>query len=448
MLNEDQANELIELSSNATVMPSQLAVEMGLLTPIDVEVVEAFLAPKDLAPGYELLDVVGFGALGVVYRARQPHLHRDVAIKAILQSRLSQQNVVARFQQEGALIGRLQHPNIVSAYDFGSHRNRLYLVMELVAGVDLSRRAEDGPMPIGKALSIVRQTASGLAHALSHRIIHRDIKPGNLLLTDAPTGFDLPPGVPLVKIADFGLARFHASAEMDDLDTRLTMTGAALGTPMYCAPEQLSGDEIDHRSDIYALGASFFRILTGDTPFASEKVSKIIAAKVTGQPPRVELLPGDLDPAAKELLLDMMKVDPDERVPDYETLISRIDSIDPSNASKSLGVIGQRQIRLPADPPLRRFKVPGRRWMAVIGSLIMLGILVFALPTWLRRPVAPTMIPSGSEFHLFDGKTITGWMVRSGLWKSGVDSEGGSILIGKGSAVRPLPVLPAAASGR
>ncbi len=441
MLSDDQANELAELSTNSSVMSSQLAVELGMLAPVEVEIIEAFLAPKDLAPGYELLDVVGYGALGVVYRARQPHLQRDVAIKAILQSRLSQQNVVARFQQEGALIGRLQHPNIVSAYDFGSHRNRLYLVMELVSGVDLSRRTDKGPIPITTALSIVRQIASGLAHALSHRIIHRDIKPGNLLLTEAPAGFDLPPGVPLVKIADFGLARFHRSPDIDEQDTRLTMTGAALGTPMYCAPEQLSGDEIDHRSDIYALGATFFRMLAGDAPFAPEKVSKIIAAKVTGQPPRVELLPADLDPEVQDLLLDMMKSDPDERIPDYETLISRIDAIGSPPA-----VDANRQVAKPVGLGQRSTSAKGTKWRTILAlaTLLVLGLSAVAVPRWLQAPAFPTMIPSGWEMHLFDGKTITGWTVRSGLWQSGVDREGGAILIGKGSAVRTLPAPPPA----
>ena len=259
LLTQEQAQTLLSRSTEQLVMSSNLAVESGMLDPLEAEIVDAFISPKDLAPGYELLDVLGFGALGVVYRARQPHLQRDVAIKAIMQSRLSQQNVVARFQQEAAAIGRLQHPNIVSAYDSGSHHNRLYLVMELVQGCDLREQLEKGPLDVKTAMSVVRQTASGLAHAQSQQIIHRDIKPGNLILTDAPAGFDLPEGVPLVKIADFGLAKLNPPSELENQDTQLTLTGAALGTPMYCAPEQLTGDHVDHRADIYALGATLLR---------------------------------------------------------------------------------------------------------------------------------------------------------------------------------------------
>jgi hypothetical protein len=333
----------------------------------------------------------------------------------------------------------LQHPNIVSAYDFGSHRNRLYLVMELVQGVDLGRRLEAGPIALATALAIARQTAAGLAHAFSHRIIHRDIKPGNLLLTDAQAGFDLPPGTPLVKIADFGLARFHQSTGIDEQDTRLTLTGTALGTPMYCAPEQLSGDEIDHRADIYALGATVFRMISGQTPFASDKVSKIIAAKVTGAPPRMELLPTDTPLPVRDLLLDMMQGDPDQRIADYPTLMERIDRV----YAPTTPVTRPSALSRDTPHPFRfaRSKTSRRLLRATIAAMIVGLLGIWWLPR-LRQPAVPLLVPSGWEQHLFDGKTITGWLVRGGLWSSGEDDEGGAILIGKGSIVRSLPKLP------
>lgn len=436
LLTEEKARELLELSERRKVPPSQLAIELDWLQSVDVEIVHAFMAPGDLAPGYELLDVVGTGALGVVYRARQPHLQRDVAIKAILQSRLSSQNVVARFQQEGAAIGRLQHPNIVSAYDFGSHRNRLYLVMEFVPGVDLARRLDDQAFDTDTSLSIIRQAAAGLAHALSQGVIHRDIKPANLLLTDAPAGYELPAGVPLVKIADFGLARFHRSPEVDEQETRLTVEGAALGTPMYCAPEQLSGDDVDHRADIYALGATLFRLVSGQPPFQPEKVSQIIAAKVTGQSPRVELLPADLVPEVKQLLIDTMGADPEDRIGDYGELLQRIDAI-------GAGKRGYEGRQVPTTEAIvNSARARSSRWMKLLGAALAFG-LIFAVGLLIQhqwqRPAVPTMTPSGYESHLFDGRRMNDWNVRGGLWKSGVDSEGGAVLVGRGSAVRPLP---------
>ncbi len=461
LLSGEQVQVLLRTSSERSAMASRVAIELGLLKPMDVEIVEAFMSPRDLAPGYELLDVLGYGALGVVYRARQPHLQRDVAIKAITQSQLTEQNAIARFQQEGAAIGRLQHPNIVSAYDSGSHKNRLYLVMELVDGVDLRRRLDDGPVEVSTALSLVRQTASGLAHALAQRIIHRDIKPGNLILTEAPAGFDLPPGVPLVKIADFGLARLNSLTESEHQDTRLTMTGAALGTPMYCAPEQLTGDDIDHRADIYALGATLFGMLTGQVPFEGSTVSKVIAAKVTGQPPRLDLLPGDLDADVRQLMLDMMSHDPHDRVPDYATLIGRIDRLDPysrvvtgssvrfASSATQLAVNPGTQLAAQSSTstvePAKASTISRRRAFVLGGGLLLTVVVTaLAISKLATPPPTPSMMPSGWETYLFDGKTVTGWTGRSGLWRSGKDSEGGAVLVGKGSAVRRL--TPAAAS--
>ena len=450
LLTDEQARALLHDSSEQSVDPSQLAVETGILESVEVEIVEAFVAPGDLAPGYELLDVLGYGALGVVYRARQPRLQRDVAVKSIMQSRVAQQNVIARFQQEGAAIGRLQHPNIVSAYDSGTHRSRLYLVMELVDGSDLSQRLDQGPLDSSTALSILRQTASGLSHALAQGIIHRDIKPGNLILTEAPAGFDLPAGVPLVKIADFGLARLNPPTDPEQQDTRLTLTGSALGTPMYCAPEQLTGDEVDHRADIYALGATLFRMLSGEAPFATDKVSKVIAAKVTGQLPNLESLPKNLDPEVRQLLLDMMAHDPEDRVPDYETLIRRIDQIQGhGEASSSHGTsapsatAADTRSNVTTSSTSRVTKSSGwtgkRLWVPALLGLLLVALGTLAAPHLRPSPAVPMMVPSGWEAHLFDGKTVTGWTKRIGLWHGGVDVEGGAILVGKGSAVRVLP---------
>ena len=314
----------------------------------------------------------------MVYRARQPHLKRDVAIKAILQSRLVEQNVAARFQQEGAAIGRLQHPNIVSAFDSGSHKQRLYLVMELVPGADLQRRLdEDGAMDVATSLSILRQTASGLAHAHAQKIIHRDIKPGNLMLTDAPAGFDLPPGVPLVKIADFGLARLSAQTDSEPDATRLTMTGAALGTPMYCAPEQLSGDPVDHRADIYALGATLVNMLAGVPPFKKTSVSKLITAKLTGHKYDIDSLPHDLPDGVQELIDQMVANDPSERISSYDTLIERIDQI-LGNAAPTAGAPSRSGGSKPASQSRGRF---GRviQVSLVTGLLAILATLAFFL---------------------------------------------------------------------
>lgn len=443
LLSADQAETLRRESVDRAKTASQIALETGMLRPIDVEIAEAFAAPTDLAPGFELVDVLGYGGLGVVYRAHQPHLKRDVAIKAILQNRLVEQNVAARFQQEGAAIGRLQHPNIVSAFDSGSHNRRLYLVMELVEGTDLREKLDsDGAMDLPTALSIVRQTASGLSHALSQQIVHRDIKPGNLILTAVPTGYDLPPGVPLVKIADFGLARLSPHADNEDA-TRLTMSGAALGTPMYCAPEQLSGDPTDHRADIYALGATLVNMLTGKPPLAESRVSKLIAAKLTGKKYDADRLPANLPDSVRALIDDMMETDPDDRIGDYQTLIERIDGLTDSQ-NRSLAPIKLHDSHpsitrdTPASTPSPK---PGSKPPIFVRLIAITAVLagIAWLAFFLMSPPQPTMLVSGWQVPLFNGQQVD-LLSQSGLWSRGQDAEGGTILQGtRGSWAKSIP---------
>ncbi len=165
----------------------------GMLDPVQVDIVETLLSPEDVVPGYQILDLIAQGGMGVVYRARQKSLDRIVAIKTILVSQMHDQSSFARFEQEAVAVARLRHPNIVAAYDFGRHQGRLFFVMELVEGEDVQRTIEnEGPLTENVAWRLLRQAAAGLSHAASAGIIHRDIKPANLLLVEPPAGFELP----------------------------------------------------------------------------------------------------------------------------------------------------------------------------------------------------------------------------------------------------------------
>ena len=452
LLNDEDAQTLHDFAKSHSMGSSEAALQTGMLKPIEVEIVEAFTSPAALAPGYELKDVLGHGALGIVFRAHQSRLQRDVAIKSILESRIALQNVIARFKQEGTAIGRLKHPNIVRAYDFGSHNDRLFLVMELVEGQDLRKKLESGPLDAQTSLWILRQTALGLAHAKSHDIIHRDIKPGNLLLTNAPAGFDLPGGIPLVKIADFGLAQLNAAEDSGLDQTQLTIAGTTIGTPMYSAPEQLSGDPIDHRVDIYALGATLFHMLSGETPFAAGKLTKIFSAKANGTPPRVELLPPKLDPAILDLILDLMQPEPAKRIAEYTDLVARIDNILHPGSSDPLGpsTSGRHRQSINRQGVGKSFHL--REWAKRhLNSLRLLGVIILATvlcvivlnpPRLLRIAAVPSLVPNGWEQALFDGKTLNGYESPNGLWMASTDTEGGSVLMGEGSILRPLPIPP------
>jgi serine/threonine protein kinase len=442
LLSDQQAETLRSALPNQSLTPAQLAIELGLLEPFEAEIAEAFIAPWDLAPGYELLDVLGYGALGVVYRARQPRLQRDVAVKAIMQSRLVELNVAARFQQEIAAIGRLQHPNIVSAFDSGTHHRRLFLVMELVRGIDLRQRLQrDGAMDLTTALSVVRQTAAGLSHALAHHIIHRDIKPGNLMLTETPAGFDLPAGVPLVKIADFGMARLTVQVESDEV-TRLTHAGSAIGTPMYCAPEQLSGDPVDHRADIYALGATLVSMLSGGAPFKQRTTSKLLTAKLTGESYDRESLPRDLPADVTSLIDRMMAADADDRIDSYDTLIDAVDALAGSAPRGKSAVTSPRS----RGPKWRRPGLRLRSKWGVIVSLVLMTVLFAGAMTLLvpRMFVAaePTLVRSTWSQPLFDGQNVEPWMILAGTWFDDQDADLGRVLAGQGVIYRQIPMPP------
>ncbi|MDB4749506.1 serine/threonine protein kinase [Rubripirellula sp.] len=453
LLSGEDAQTLNNFAKSNAIGSSEAALQTGMLKPIEVEIAQAFTTPNDLAVGYELKDVLGYGALGIVYRAYQSRLHRDVAIKSIIESRVTLQNVVARFEQEVTAIGRLKHPNIVRAYDSGCNRDRLYLVMELVEGQDLRKKLDEGRLDSVTSLWILRQTALGLAHAKSHDIIHRDVKPGNIILTEAPAGFDLPPDIPLVKIADFGLAQLNFTDEKEIDRTHLTVAGASMGTPMYSAPEQLAGDPIDHRADIYALGATLFHMLTGATPFESSRITKIIAAKARGEPPRMEMLPKRLDPMILDLMLDLMQHDPDKRLATYQELIDRIDETLQQITNPARGMGSSRRNHR-TNRATRVGQPSGvREWLVTNANkirLVAVGILAATLitiaiiePSFLQIPASPTLVPDGWEQALFDGKTLSGFQRSEGTWKTTNDAEGGSVLTGTGYIIRPLPIPPA-----
>lgn len=205
-------------------------------------------------PQLEIHELIGHGGMGFVYKARQPHLDRLVALK-VLPDRLARDaRFTERFNREGKVLARLAHPNIVAIYDFGKTEEFFYLLMEFVDGVNLRQAMAAGRFSPTEALSIVPMICEALQYAHSQGILHRDIKPANILLDASGK----------VKIADFGIAKLVGEEKKE---VTLTATGAALGTPQYMAPEQLENPtEVDHRADIYSLGVVFYEMLTGELP--------------------------------------------------------------------------------------------------------------------------------------------------------------------------------------
>ncbi len=237
---------------------------------------------------YKILSVIGQGAMGVVYKAIDPVIDRIVAIKTINLT-LSTDDIAeyeARFQQEIKAAGRLNHPNIVTIFDVGKTDTCAYMAMELLDGKELKEILVSGGRPdVADSVDWIAQIASGLALAHEHEIIHRDVKPSNIMIVKG--GF--------AKITDFGIARMTASAVK-------TMTGLILGSPRYMSPEQVIGKNLDHRTDIFSLGVVLFELLTAQPAFDGDNVNAIMYATVNHLPPPPSSVNSDV-PAMLDLIV-------------------------------------------------------------------------------------------------------------------------------------------------
>jgi serine/threonine protein kinase len=401
----------------------------------------SLLKPGDVIPGYEILDVLGSGGMGVVYKARQTALDRLVAVKTVLLGHHTRADLIARFEQEARTVARFRHPNVVTAYDFGRHEGRLFFVMELLEGETLEDHvARRGRVEEAAAWGFVRQAAAGLAHAARLGIVHRDVKPANLFLVEPPAGSTLPGGLPMVKITDFGLVLLA-----DPSAARLTAAGMTLGTPLYMAPEQITGGELDHRTDIYALGATAFHLLDGQPPFHSDTLWQLLAEKTRGDLPRLGSLAPRVSPASIELIAAMMAHDPAARVSSYEELIRRIDLLPLSSPSPAALAAAQT---LPAPVPVVTKPLPAwrrRRGLvaALAAVLVLAGIGGTAWRWWPTlfpsTPPRPTFVASDKAQSLFDGTSLNGWQILSGGWTPAQDADKASVLSGRGVIRRPLP---------
>lgn len=255
-----ESDTLIESLRTPVVQPEpvsvyRLAAKRVAALPPDPSQVADPSTPLQTLRDYELIEPLARGGMATVYRARHMRLNRQVAIKVLPARWLKDPTVVARFEREMQAVGSLRHPAIVQATDGGEADDVHFLVMELVDGVDGSRLVQGcGPLPIADACEIVRQAASGMAYVHASGIIHRDLKPSNLMITVAGE----------VKILDLGLARITGEQLADD---ELTTVGQLMGTLQYMAPEQLENShQVDERTDIFSLGATLYKLLTGTTP--------------------------------------------------------------------------------------------------------------------------------------------------------------------------------------
>lgn len=257
---------------------------------------------------YEITGELGAGAMGKVYRARDLRLNREVALKFLHPAQVAHPDLRKRFLREARSLASLDHPNICTVFDFDEHEGRVFLVMALVEGRTLADMVAEGPLEVARAVAIIKEVAQGLAQAHGQGIVHRDVKSGNVMVM-ADGG---------VKILDFGLA---SSAGQ----TMMTRPGTIMGTPACMSPEQARGDEVDHRTDIWALGILFYEMLRGQVPFHAEFDQAVVYRVLNEDPHPLGEFRSDVPQRLLELIDAALAKDPGDRPPSAGDFLKALD---------------------------------------------------------------------------------------------------------------------------
>ena len=332
-------------------------VEQGLLTRYQADAVLGRRLGELRIGNYEVLDRLGAGGMGSVFKARHLRMKRVVALKTLSLDFARTEQFLQRFQREVETVARLTHPNIVMAFDADECETGPFLVMEFVDGRDLAGEVQQGgPLSAAEALDCLLQSARGLEYAHAQGIVHRDIKPANLLRDAA--------GV--VKVADLGLARL-TGPDSGGVDTSITRAGGVVGTMDYMPPEQaVDATTIDHRADIYALGGTLHYLLTGRPPFTGTSIMALLLAHQNGPIPSLVAARPDVPAGLDDLFRRMLAKRPDDRVQTMTEVVQALEAIQaagglattrPSTAAQASTSAGRRRL---VRPDRRVHPVGGR----------------------------------------------------------------------------------------
>ncbi|HDP24516.1 MAG TPA: PEGA domain-containing protein [Deltaproteobacteria bacterium] len=339
---------------------------------------------------YEIVEQVGRGAMGVVYKAHDPQINRIVALKALREDRVTSEDFVQRFLKEAMAIGRLSHPNIVTVYDIGQDHETVYIAMEFLEGTPLNeiiREKKFTPEEIG---SIAIQLAESLHYAHSRGIVHRDIKPSNIIVGESGQ----------VKITDFGIAHIE-----DPSMTQQTQAGQILGTPVYMSPEQVMGQKLDGRSDLYSLGVILYEIALGRRPYTGENLAAVFRSITQDEPPPPCDADPEIPPELSELIMKAMNREIEARFQTGSEM-----------AEAFRGFLRAR------EAPLPETRVPERSTKFLVPAVAIALVVVLALGAFLlfspqrtrEAPELPKAIlkvdssPVGAQVYIdsaFVGKT-------------------------------------------
>ncbi len=343
-------------------------------------------------PGYDVKRTIGRGGMATVYLAIQQSLDREIVLKTLDTTHDENGDFFERFLKEGRMIASLRHPHIVTIFDIGSADDVLYISMEYVEGGDLRAKIENRFAPV-RALDLVSKIGQALAYAHKKGIIHRDVKPANILFRGD--------GTPL--LGDFGIAKDSSS-----VDNELTSTGTILGSPFYMSPEQAEGLPVDGRTDIYSLGVIFYEMLTGEKPYEGDSAIKVIMKHIQSPVPQ---LPPELD-QFQPLLNRLMAKDRDQRIPNADDLVVEVEELrEEVEGKKGGGMMTLHSLKLPLSIRARRDAAGGHGsrtsrslilgvvFLLVVGALGAFMIHRMSQPTVIYRdppPVATKSIDSGA----------------------------------------------------
>jgi hypothetical protein len=330
------------------------------------------LSGQRIGGRYEIEELVGTGGMSSVYRARDAVLERPVALKVLHEHFSTDPEYVERFRREARAIARLNHPNIVTVIDRGEFEDRQFIVFEHVVGETLKDVvAREGPLPVPQALGLTQQVARGLAFAHENGVVHREVKPQNVLLDENGTA----------KVTDFGIARSIAP------DDSLTETGTLLGSSDYIAPEQASGQRVDERSDQYSLGALLYELLTGEVPYTGDGFMAVAMKHMRDPVPSVRARRPNVPREVDEIVRRAMAKRPEDRYPSMAALMSAIDSALTEGAGGARTEVlpslepGPRPPAGPAQRPRRRGRRRSRvplllALLVLVGGAVAVGLLM------------------------------------------------------------------------
>jgi len=323
---------------------------------------------------YRIIDELGRGTMGVVYKAHDPQIDRLVALKVLRPDRVTSKDFVARFLKEARAIGRLSHPHIVTIYDVGEDHGTIYIAMEYLQGEPFNVVVRSGRLSLVESLDIARQVAETLDYAHRQGIVHRDIKPSNIILADGNQ----------VKLTDFGIARIE-----DASSAFQTQAGEILGTPVYMSPEQVMGQTVDGRSDLFSLGVIFYEMISGSRPFGGNSIAAIFRAITQDQPVPPEQKNPFIPKVLSEMVLKCLAKPPEQRFQTGRQLADALTSMVPV----------LQPTDLPSQGPKR--SALHRRPLVLIGGLAVFLVVIGLVYQFRSSP------PPGDDSRVSNGLRVS-----------------------------------------